>query len=80
MSKLPPNKHIPQKLELNDQVLIEAAQKFDTPLYVYDANLMLRKWDILQSLLPDKVSVFYSVKANPNIFVIDIFRELGAAC
>ncbi len=78
MSKVPPNKHIPLGLRLSDHVLAEAARKFGTPLYVYDSSMMEQSWNRLRGILPDNVVIYYSVKANPNLNIIDIFQRLGA--
>ena len=79
MSKNPPNQHIPGNLKLSDQILVEAAREFGTPLYVYDAAMMEQRWRRLRSILPDNVAVYYSVKANPNLSIIDVFRRQGAS-
>lgn len=79
MSKKPPNQHIPGDLKLSNKILVEVAHKFGTPLYVYDAAMMEQRWHLLKSILPDSVAVYYSVKANPNICIIDVFRRQGAS-
>lgn len=80
MIRMPPNQHIPKDLALNDDDLAEAVSKFGTPLYLYDGSLIRARWKTLRSLLPKYVTVFYSAKANPNIWVINAFGKLGASC
>lgn len=79
MYKLPPNQHIPKNL-VGDDTLSEAASKFGTPLYLYDGALMERRWNTLRSFLPKNVIIYYSAKANPNVWIINLFRKLGASC
>jgi len=78
MDKKPPLHHIPHELDLPDELIIRAADTYGTPLYLYDENMIRARWDRLKSLLPKRVSIYYSVKANPNISIIEVFRELGA--
>ncbi|HUF91895.1 MAG TPA: type III PLP-dependent enzyme [Candidatus Limnocylindria bacterium] len=49
-----------------------------TPLYVYDAGLMRRRLAMLRAVLPPRVAVHYSVKANPHPEVVRVFVEAGA--
>ncbi|MGH7414251.1 MAG: diaminopimelate decarboxylase [Candidatus Rokuibacteriota bacterium] len=53
------------------------AERFGTPLYVYDAEIMDRKWSALRHAYPPEFSVYYSVKANPNRAVLRHFLEKG---
>jgi len=77
MTKTPPN-HLIHAGTLSDDRLVRAAQRFGTPIYVYDACGIERKWTLLKAGLPGGVDVFYSVKANPSLAVIQRFAELGA--
>ncbi|MBD3241680.1 MAG: type III PLP-dependent enzyme [Chitinivibrionales bacterium] len=54
------------------------AERFGTPLYVYDAGVMDRQWESLRSLYPPRFAVHYSVKANPNPAILRHFLALGA--
>lgn len=78
MVKVPPLHHIPKDLNLPDSLLVDAADTFGTPLYIYDAEMLKCCWNQLRSILPENVSIYYSVKANPNISIIDVFRRMGA--
>jgi len=49
-----------------------------SPVYVYDAGIMLRQFNALAKAVPRGFRIFYSIKANPNPAVVKIFRELGA--
>jgi diaminopimelate decarboxylase len=56
----------------------ELAERFGTPLYLYDADVLTQVYRRLRSLLHPAVDVFYSAKANPNISVCAVLRSLGA--
>jgi diaminopimelate decarboxylase len=56
----------------------ELAANYGTPLFVYDASVIDRKWDLLRNTLPPEFSIFYSVKANPSQAILKRFLERGA--
>jgi diaminopimelate decarboxylase len=56
----------------------EIAEKFGTPLFVYDASVLDLKWTRLRDALPPEFSIFYSVKANPNRAILRRFVAKGA--
>ncbi|MER6362235.1 type III PLP-dependent enzyme [Kitasatospora sp. NPDC001527] len=56
----------------------ELAERFGTPLFVYDGEVLERTYRDLRAVLPPAVDVFYSLKANPNISVYALLRSLGA--
>jgi diaminopimelate decarboxylase len=56
----------------------ELADRFGTPLYVYDGDLLRRGYQELRELLHPGVDVFYSAKANPNVSICALLRSLGA--
>ncbi|VAX23649.1 Diaminopimelate decarboxylase [hydrothermal vent metagenome] len=49
-----------------------------SPVYIYDAGIMRRQYRRLLSAMPKGTMIHYSIKANPNMAVVDIFRRLGA--
>lgn len=55
----------------------EIAQRYGTPLFVYDAGILARKWGILRETFPPAFDIFYSVKANPNQAILRFFLERG---
>jgi diaminopimelate decarboxylase len=58
---------------------IEAlAERFGTPLYIYDAEVMRRSFMALKIALTGFAGIVYSIKANPNPVIARIFVELGA--
>ena len=64
---------------LDDAILLELAGKFDTPLYVYDGNLILKRYDELHQFIKwPKLKIFYSMKANYNVAILRLLNERGA--
>jgi diaminopimelate decarboxylase len=58
---------------------IEAlADRFGTPLFVYDAAVMRRSFTALKIALNGFAEIVFSIKANPNPAIARIFVELGA--
>lgn len=49
------------------------AERYGTPLFVYDARVLERKLGLLRSALTPEFTVAYSVKANPNPAIIEYF-------
>ena len=53
------------------------AARFGTPLFVYDRGILQRQLDGLRGALPERFSLCYSVKANPNAAILRFFVEQG---
>jgi diaminopimelate decarboxylase len=56
----------------------ELADRFGTPLYVYDADVLSDTYLRVRRLLHPGIDIFYSAKANPNVSICAMFRSLGA--
>ena len=56
----------------------ELAERFGTPMYVYDGDAMTRTVTELRELLHPSLEVFFSLKSNPNISVYSTLRAAGA--
>ncbi|MBB6351433.1 diaminopimelate decarboxylase [Nonomuraea muscovyensis] len=54
------------------------AARFGSPLYVYDLDRVAAAHDDLKAALPDGVTVFFSLKANPHPEIGRALRERGA--
>ncbi len=55
----------------------ELAQRFGTPLYVYDLDVIDRQVESLRAVLPPVVDLAYAVKANPALAVVAHLGRLG---
>jgi diaminopimelate decarboxylase len=55
----------------------ELAQRFGTPLFVYDRAVLDAQLALLRDALPPDFAVYYSVKANPNPWIIRHFLARG---
>lgn len=53
------------------------ARQYGTPLFIYDFHVVDRQFQDLRKTFPDKVSIFYSVKANPHQRFLKYFRSKG---
>jgi diaminopimelate decarboxylase len=53
------------------------ADRYGTPLFIYDAGVLERKWEMLRRVYPAPFTVSYSVKANPNPSIVKYFVDQG---
>jgi len=58
--------------------ITDLARKYGTPLFVYDGEVLRRQFQQLRDALDERVEMFYSLKANPNISICALLRSLGA--
>ena len=56
--------------------LLQAAESFETPLYVYDFDAVEARLVALRSLIHPQVKLFYAVKANPNLHLLANLKPL----
>ncbi|MEW6732392.1 MAG: diaminopimelate decarboxylase [Acidobacteriota bacterium] len=54
--------------------------KYGTPLYVYDGNIIERKYSVLRTALPAVVDIFYALKSNSALAIAVLLKRLGAGC
>ena len=55
----------------------ELAERFGTPFYVYDLDVIERQAEALRAVLPPVADVAYAVKANPALAVVAHLGDLG---
>ncbi|MHB8958335.1 MAG: diaminopimelate decarboxylase family protein [Candidatus Limnocylindrales bacterium] len=55
----------------------DLAQRFGTPAFVYDLDVVSRQVEELRSALPARFDLAYAVKANPNLAVLRHIVGLG---
>lgn len=53
------------------------AAQHGTPLFLYDRNVLQKKFSQLRAALPARFSISYSAKANPNRVILRHFLENG---
>lgn len=53
------------------------AERYGTPVFVYDRQTLDRKFSQLREALPERFEISYSVKANPNRSLLRHFLQLG---
>ncbi|MBX7212892.1 MAG: diaminopimelate decarboxylase [Thermoflexales bacterium] len=65
---------------MNTSLLHEIAERVGTPCYVYDADRIRANYHALASAFPGagKPVIHFAVKANGNLSVLRLLRELGA--
>jgi len=64
---------------LSNEILTSAAQKFGTPLFVYDADLVARRYRELQRCISwSKLRIYYAMKANYNVGLLKTLRNIDA--
>jgi len=57
----------------------QLAQKYGTPLYVYDFDYMTQQYEELKSAFRGRKSIIaYAVKANSNLSVVKHFAKMGS--
>ncbi|MFH1453001.1 MAG: diaminopimelate decarboxylase [Armatimonadota bacterium] len=59
--------------------LLELGKKYGTPLYVYDADTVEKRYtELCTSIKWPGVKIFYAMKANYNFHILKLLKELGA--
>jgi diaminopimelate decarboxylase len=64
------------------QQLIDLAEEYGTPLYVYDGDLIVDKYHRFTTAFTQqypKVKVYYALKANTNLSIVALLKRAGAA-
>lgn len=67
-----------QELMIGDLAINKIADKYGTPLFVYDKGILRQKWLALRNALPPEFEISYSIKANPNPQILKFFLTQGA--
>jgi diaminopimelate decarboxylase len=55
----------------------ELARIYGTPFFAYDRRVAEKKWRQLRETLPERFSIFYSIKANPSPAFLHLFLSKG---
>lgn len=63
---------------MNDNDLLALGQKYGTPLYVYDTEVIAEQYEQLSTAFTPRTRFFYACKALSNINILKYIRSLGA--
>ncbi|OUS12916.1 diaminopimelate decarboxylase [Nonlabens dokdonensis] len=65
---------------MNNQDLLSIAREHGSPVYVYDANVIVAQYERLVSAFAKakNLRIHYAVKALSNISILKLFKQLGA--
>ena len=65
---------------MKNKVLLEAVDKFGTPLYIYDSNMIKSQYNRLKQSFKDvkNLQINYAVKALSNISILKYMINLGS--
>lgn len=66
-----------QQLHVGGLPVNALAEKYGTPLFIYDHGILNYKLDLLRRTLPSRFTISYSVKANPNRTILRYFLSNG---
>lgn len=58
-------------------VLAKVARQYGTPSYVYLVSQVRRRVGELLQVFGDRFKISYAAKANPNVAILSLFRQLG---
>ena len=63
---------------IEDNQVLKIANQFGTPLFIYNAEIIQSNYKNLKLALSNKVDIFYSIKANPNLAICAELQACGA--
>src|SRR5688500_19478896 len=68
-------------LHIGGVAATQLAERFGTPLYVYDAAVIRRQIDLVRRAFEGlPFQPFYAMKANGNLSILRMVREAGFGC
>lgn len=67
-----------ENLPKNDSTLIEKANGYGTPMYVYDGDALKDHYDHITAWLHQSAEVFFSFKSNGNVSIASLLQSFGA--
>lgn len=71
--------HHKNELFAEEVSVAKIAEKFGTPCYIYSRATLERHWHVVDEALRDHPHLIcYSVKANSNIAILNLFTRLGS--
>lgn len=64
-------------MALTESIVKEAAERFGTPLYLYDFDALEERVEALQAAAGPRFTLAYAVKANPSLAVLSFLEGRG---
>jgi diaminopimelate decarboxylase len=66
-------------MSLDRKLLLDLADKYGTPLYVYDGDMVVQRYQELYDFIKwPKLKIHYAMKANFNFSILKALKEAGA--
>lgn len=78
---LPPAPYFESTYKFTHKQLLELAKKHGSPLYVYDGDLIKKRFNEFHTAFKNeysRVKVHYALKANTNLNIVSLLRKEGA--
>lgn len=67
------------KPTVENSILLQCAERYGTPLYVYDGDLIRQRYkELLDFITWPSLRVYYAMKANYNIHILELLHREGA--
>jgi diaminopimelate decarboxylase len=66
-----------ESLVIGNVPVLQLAETYGTPIFIYDRAVLDQKYDALRKALPERFKIFYSIKANPASAVVKHFLSRG---
>ncbi|MCO6524774.1 MAG: diaminopimelate decarboxylase, partial [Candidatus Schmidhempelia sp.] len=68
-----------QQLMAESNSVMQLAEKYGTPLYIYSKNAIVQHWEMFEKALNgQKHLICYALKANSNLAILNLLAKLGA--
>ncbi len=66
-----------ESLVIGDFSANQLAEMYGTPMFIYDRAVLDMKYEALRAALPERIAIYYSIKANPSPAVVKHFLSRG---
>lgn len=67
------------KPTVDSSILLKSAERYGTPLYVYDGDLIRQRYNELFDFIAwPSLRIYYAMKANYNIHILELLHREGA--
>ena len=67
-------------MSLERNLLMELAEKYGTPLFVYDGDMIVQRYNDLYNYIKwPQLKIHYAMKANYNFKLLKMLNEAGAS-